>query len=129
MMKSVKVATLVSAMLFSAGVMAQSNSEVVTKPAPSSESKAPMGASSKSRAEVKNEAKTGSTEVLKPGQNEESRAAASGSTSGKTRAEAKHESKAEHKKGTTPDGASESDSAYQKTPPAKAKTTPAKDKY
>lgn len=129
MIKSVKVATLVSAMLFSAGVMAQSNSEVVTKPTPSSESKAPVGASSKSRAEVKNEAKTGSTEVLKPGQNEESRASATDSNSGKTRADVKHESKTTHKKGTTPDGASESDSAYQKTPAPKAKSTPAKDKY
>jgi uncharacterized membrane protein len=129
MIKSVKVATLVTAMLFSAGAMAQMNSEVVTKPAPSSESKAPVGASSKSRAEVKSEAKTGSAEVLKPGQSGESRSAAPNSSSGKSRADAKHESKMEMKKGTTADGMNEPDSAYQKTPDPKAKMAPTKDKY
>ena len=124
MNQSVKIAALVSAMFFSAGVMAQANSEIVTKPAPSTESKPPMGSSSKSRSEVRNDTQSGTTDVLKPGQNDESRSPAPGTSSGKTRADVKQENKNVRKKGTTPDGASESDSAYQKTPAPR--TAPAK---
>jgi hypothetical protein len=116
MIKSVKVATLVSAMLFSAGVLAQANSDVVTKPAPSSESKAPHEESSKSRSGMKDQSNADFKEVLKPGQSGESRPPATDVQSGKTRADVKNELRSGKKKGTTPDGMNEPDSAYQKTP-------------
>lgn len=119
MKKTAQAAALVSALFFSAGVIAQNTSgDVVTKPAPSTESKPPQATSEKSRSEVKNEAKGAPVGTLKPN-SDESKPPAGAST--KTRAEARHEDSMKKKQGTTPDGVNEPDSAYKSTPAPQAK--------
>jgi len=119
MKKTAQAAALVSALFFSAGVMAQStNADVVTKPAPSTESKPPMANSEKTRSEVKQDAKGAPLGTLKPN-SDESKPPSGASV--KTKAEARHDNANTKKKGTTPDGVNEPDSAYQSTTAPKAK--------
>ncbi|WP_293776157.1 hypothetical protein [uncultured Oxalicibacterium sp.] len=113
MKKTAQATALISALFFSAGVMAQtSNSEVVTKPAPSTESKAPMAHGEKSRSEVRHDAQGAPVGTLKPGNSTESRAPDGGSM--KTRDQARHDDAKMNKRGTTKDGMNEPDNAYPK---------------
>lgn len=108
MKKTVQLAALVSAMVMSAAVMAQGQPDTVTKPAPSTESKAPMGDQSKSRDQVKQESHTGANPVLKKSPSTESKAPAGASYN--TRDEVKQDRA--NKKGTNKDGMNEPESAY-----------------
>ncbi|WP_229726237.1 hypothetical protein [Oxalicibacterium faecigallinarum] len=109
MKKTAQAAALVSALFFSAGVMAQSSNDVVTKPAPSTESKPPVAHPEKTRGEVKHEAQGGSVGTLKPNSDESKPPASAGM---KTKSEARHDDAKATKKGTTPDGINEPDNAY-----------------
>ena len=112
MKKTLQATALVSALFFSAGVMAQGTSnDVVTKPAPSTESKPPVAHPEKSRSEVKQDMKSGSVGTLKPNSDESKPPAATGM---KTKEEARHDNANMPKKGTTPDGMNEPDNAYPK---------------
>lgn len=118
MKKTAQAAALVSALFFSAGVLAQNTSgDVVTKPAPSTESKTPKATSEKSRSDVKHE-QSAPVGTLKPN-SDESKPPANASM--KTKAEARHDDSMKKKQGTTPDGVNEPDSAYKSIPAPQAK--------
>ena len=113
MKKTAQAAALVSALLFSAGAMAQGTSnDVVTKPVPSTESKPPVAKSEKSRSDVKHDAQGAAVGTLKSSSDESKPPMGAGV---KTKAEARHDNANTMKKGTTPDGMNEPDNAYPKT--------------